>query len=416
MQRPPLLEPNGSCFRKACFETYVKSKDIDLWQVIQNDDFYYEVEDSKMNLMKETPYELLEDDQKKKLGKNNEANMTLYNALPHKEYERIFMCKTAKEFSISHEETIYSGFRRFNAIVTSLKSLDPDYSSNNHVRKFLRTLPLKWRANVMAIAEAKDLATLLPDELIHNLKVYETIFGSDDVASKAIKEKVMPKALKANIIKGQTSNNSTCQVESDEDKEINLMSKNFGELFRFRMFSSVFTRLRPSDVGVGIDSRNFLKKAMEPTLNVYCIPNRETVLFCSAIGFKSLSDHFGVTIGIYYLANQIDIDEYISAELPDPIQVPRGCKVVSEMMMHEPCGAANLDASCMQNGPCNKNFSKKYNNKTFFDSNGHVKYQRRDMGVHVMKRESKLDNCNVVPYNRALYLAFEAHMNVEYCG
>ncbi|GJU00370.1 hypothetical protein Tco_1110708 [Tanacetum coccineum] len=43
------------------------------------------------------PYELLEDDQKKKLGKNNEAKMTLYNALPQKEYERVFMCKTTKE-------------------------------------------------------------------------------------------------------------------------------------------------------------------------------------------------------------------------------------------------------------------------------------------------------------------------------
>ncbi|GKB00617.1 ribosomal L18p/L5e family protein [Tanacetum coccineum] len=42
---------------------------------IQNGDFYYEVEDSETKLMKETLYELLEDDQKKKLGKNNEANM-----------------------------------------------------------------------------------------------------------------------------------------------------------------------------------------------------------------------------------------------------------------------------------------------------------------------------------------------------
>ncbi|GJS62370.1 DUF4219 domain-containing protein [Tanacetum coccineum] len=139
MQRPPLLEPNGFCFWKARFETYVKSKDIDLWQVIQNGDFYYEVEDSETKLMKETLYELLEDDQKKKLGKNNEAKMTLYNALP--QYEK---------FSISNEETIDSGFTRFNAIVTSLKSLDPDYSSKNHVRKFLHALPLKMESQAEA--------------------------------------------------------------------------------------------------------------------------------------------------------------------------------------------------------------------------------------------------------------------------
>ncbi|GJW07650.1 hypothetical protein Tco_1570073 [Tanacetum coccineum] len=47
--------------------------------------------------MKETPYELPDDDQKKKLGKNNEAKMTLYNTLPRKEYEKVFMSKVTKE-------------------------------------------------------------------------------------------------------------------------------------------------------------------------------------------------------------------------------------------------------------------------------------------------------------------------------
>ncbi|GJZ85099.1 hypothetical protein Tco_0650438 [Tanacetum coccineum] len=97
MQRPPFLEPNGFCFWKARFKTYVKSKDIDLWQVIKNGDFYFEVEDEETKLMKETPYELLKDIEKKQLGKNEEARMTIYNALPHKDYERVFMCKTANE-------------------------------------------------------------------------------------------------------------------------------------------------------------------------------------------------------------------------------------------------------------------------------------------------------------------------------
>ncbi|GJZ50186.1 hypothetical protein Tco_0604376, partial [Tanacetum coccineum] len=217
MQRPPLLEPNGFCFWKAHFETYVKSKDIDLWQVIQNDDFYFEVEDKETKLMKETLYELLKDEQNMQLGKNNEAKMTLYNALSRKEYERVFMCKTAKEvwhtliithqgtsqvkncktdlltqeyekFSFSNEETIDSGFTRFNAIVTSLKSLAPDYSSKNHVRNFLRALPLKWRAKVTTIEESKDLDTLPFDELIRNLKVYEMVLDNDGVGSKTTKK------------------------------------------------------------------------------------------------------------------------------------------------------------------------------------------------------------------------------------
>nr|GEZ13425.1 DUF4219 domain-containing protein/UBN2 domain-containing protein [Tanacetum cinerariifolium] len=97
MQRPPFIEPNGFCFWKARFDTYIKSKDIDLWQVIQNGDFYFAVQEKETNLMKETPYELLKDVEKKQLGKNKEAKMTIYNALPRKEYERVFMCKTIKE-------------------------------------------------------------------------------------------------------------------------------------------------------------------------------------------------------------------------------------------------------------------------------------------------------------------------------
>ncbi|GKC23470.1 hypothetical protein Tco_1025620 [Tanacetum coccineum] len=107
--------------------------------------------------MKETSYKLLKDEKKKQL-----------------EYEK---------FLISNEETIDSGFTIFNAIMTSLKSLDLDYSSKNHVRKFLRALPLKWRAKVTAIEEAKDLATLPLDELIRNLKVYEMVLDNDGVAS-----------------------------------------------------------------------------------------------------------------------------------------------------------------------------------------------------------------------------------------
>ncbi|GKC58218.1 hypothetical protein Tco_1085816, partial [Tanacetum coccineum] len=47
------------------FKTHVKSKDIDLWQVIQNGDFYFKVEDKETKLMKEMPYVLLKDNEKK---------------------------------------------------------------------------------------------------------------------------------------------------------------------------------------------------------------------------------------------------------------------------------------------------------------------------------------------------------------
>nr|GEU29494.1 zf-CCHC domain-containing protein/UBN2 domain-containing protein [Tanacetum cinerariifolium] len=109
--------------------------------------------------MKETPYELLKDDQQKQLRKNNEARMTIYNALQRKSMKESSCVKPPK----------------------SLKSL-------------------KWRAKVMALKEAKDLPTPLLDELIGNLKVYEMVLDNDGVAFKTtIKEKVKSLALKAKV-------------------------------------------------------------------------------------------------------------------------------------------------------------------------------------------------------------------------
>ncbi|GJX10350.1 hypothetical protein Tco_0200209 [Tanacetum coccineum] len=220
MKRPPLLEADRFCFRKTHFETYIKSKDIDLWEVIQNGDFVFMMEDPETKMEVETTYEQLKDNEKKQLGKNNEAKMTLCNALPR--YSQVKDCKIDlvtqlyEKFSISSKETIDSCFTRFNAIVTSLKSLDQDYSSKNHVRKFLCALPLIWRANVMTIEEAKDLATLSLDELISNLKVYELILVNDDVAYYTTKENVKSLALKAKVIGEQNSDDSDRVIDSEE--------------------------------------------------------------------------------------------------------------------------------------------------------------------------------------------------------
>ncbi|GJY66073.1 zf-CCHC domain-containing protein [Tanacetum coccineum] len=54
--------------------------------------------------MKEMSYELLKDTEKKQLGKNEETKMTIYNALPLKEYELIFSFKTFKA-KVTKEQT-----------------------------------------------------------------------------------------------------------------------------------------------------------------------------------------------------------------------------------------------------------------------------------------------------------------------
>ncbi|GJW75240.1 zf-CCHC domain-containing protein [Tanacetum coccineum] len=100
MQRPPLFESDHIIYWKNRFETYVKAKYLDLWHIIWNGDFPPLAKNKVTQILEVVPFEEQSDDLKKKLAKNNEAKMVLYNALPKKEYERIFMCKTAKDIWI----------------------------------------------------------------------------------------------------------------------------------------------------------------------------------------------------------------------------------------------------------------------------------------------------------------------------
>ncbi|GJZ27965.1 hypothetical protein Tco_0572612 [Tanacetum coccineum] len=82
MQRPPLFESDSFIYWKNRFETYVKSKDLDLWHVITNGNS--QVKDNKIDLLVQ-------------------------------QYE---------QFVISEDKSIDSAFARFNTIITSLKPLD----------------------------------------------------------------------------------------------------------------------------------------------------------------------------------------------------------------------------------------------------------------------------------------------------
>ncbi|GJU81602.1 hypothetical protein Tco_1283967 [Tanacetum coccineum] len=159
MQRPSLFESDSFIYWKNKFKTYVKSKDLDIWHVITSGDFQPIIQYLETKLDEVVPFEKQTDDLKRKLAKNNEAKMVIYNALSRKEYERIFMCNTAKEiwktfhqgnsqvkdnkidllvqqyeqFVISEDESVDSAFARFNIIITSLKALDESYSSKNYL-------------------------------------------------------------------------------------------------------------------------------------------------------------------------------------------------------------------------------------------------------------------------------------------
>ncbi|GJT75133.1 hypothetical protein Tco_1041858, partial [Tanacetum coccineum] len=209
------------------FETYVKEKDLDLWHMILNGDFPPLARNKETQILEVVPFEEQSNDLKKKLDKNNEAKMVLYNALPKKEYERIFMCKTAKDIWQSLLIT-HQGNSQINTIITSLKALDEGLSSKNYVRKFLRALNPKWRPKVTTIEESKDFSSLALDELIGNLKVHEVVMEKDSENYRGKKERVKSIALKAN----KESSDDETSTSGSDDEVYAMAVRNLKNFFR----------------------------------------------------------------------------------------------------------------------------------------------------------------------------------------
>ncbi|KAL3614258.1 hypothetical protein CASFOL_042332 [Castilleja foliolosa] len=118
----------------------------------------------------------------------------------------------------------------------------------------------------------------------------------------------------------------------------------------------------------------------------------------------------------YKVREAADVDKYISAEIHDPSVDPELYKIVTELMMHGPCGLARLNSPCMREGTCSKSFPKTFEFSSRFDKDGYVHYRRRDSPHRAFKNGIGLDNRFVVPYNELLSRHFNAHINVEHCG
>nr|GEW98720.1 putative reverse transcriptase domain-containing protein [Tanacetum cinerariifolium] len=223
------------------------------------------------------------DDLKKKLAKNNEAKMVIYNALPQKEYAKEIwdtllithqgniqvkdnkidlLVQQYEQFMFLEEELIDHAFARFNTIITSLKALDEGFSSKNYVRKFLRALHLKLRTKVTTIEESKDLTTLSLYELIGNLKVYEVIIKNDFEMVKGKREQFRSLALKAK----KESSDEDSSTSDSEDDEYAMAVRDFKKFFNRR---GRFVRKPHDERKVSqINKDEKIEKAKENALNV----------------------------------------------------------------------------------------------------------------------------------------------------
>ncbi|CAN6904459.1 unnamed protein product, partial [Brassica oleracea] len=112
-----------------------------------------------------------------------------------------------------------------------------------------------------------------------------------------------------------------------------------------------------------------------------------------------------------------EVDEIISAELPNKEEDPEAYNLVTKHMIHGPCGVINPKSPCMENNACTKKYPRPYNDSTSIDKSGYVLYRRRrNENESVVKNGATLNNTFVVPHNINLLKKYEAHINVEWCN
>ena len=128
--------------------------------------------------------------------------------------------------------------------------------------------------------------------------------------------------------------------------------------------------------------------------------------------------HAHILILLSIQLNVEDIDEIISAQIPDPDEKPELYACVSQYMLHGPCGPAYPNAPCMENGVCSKGYPKDFQEETKLPNDGHGYpiYSRPNNGRVIEKNGFLFDNRWVVPHNEYLLVKFDCHTNVEFIG
>ncbi|UYV78242.1 hypothetical protein LAZ67_16000650 [Cordylochernes scorpioides] len=117
------------------------------------------------------------------------------------------------------------------------------------------------------------------------------------------------------------------------------------------------------------------------------------------------------------------IDQVISAEIPDIAIDPDLFEVVAKNMIHGPCGAINNNSPCMKDGKCTKRYPRDLHAETITGVDGYPQYRRRStqdggkcITIKVHNIDIEVDNRWIVPYLPLLSRTFKAHINVEYCN
>ena len=100
------------------------------------------------------------------------------------------------------------------------------------------------------------------------------------------------------------------------------------------------------------------------------------------------------------IRNPKDVDDIVSAQIPDPVAHPLLYETVTKHMVHGPCGLEHPSAPCMVDKACSKRYPKQFEPETLFGHSGYPEYARPDNGRSFEDRRGHVhDNRDIVPHN-----------------
>src|ERR1044072_2577858 len=149
-----------------------------------------------------------------------------------KETKVVALIQKYEAFRMEEDEFVETRVSRFQMLVAGLRVLDKGYSTADHVKKIIRSLPKKWRPTVTALKLAKDLNKISLEELISSLRSHEIELQEDEPQrrNKSVALKSLSKKAKAL----QAEEESEASEESSDEDELSLISRRINRLWKHR--------------------------------------------------------------------------------------------------------------------------------------------------------------------------------------
>lgn len=105
------------------------------------------------------------------------------------------------------------------------------------------------------------------------------------------------------------------------------------------------------------------------------------------------------------------VDEFVCAEIPDPVMQPILHELCANFQLHTPCDT-NAESGCRNGKDCKRHFPKDMSRCTVILNNAFPKYRRR--GLHYCNVNGRMVGDDwVVPFNPFLTMKYRCHINCE---